>query len=92
MTSHCKKNANECLAQKQNDDEWKKILRSEKYECKLLLAVETRNESCFHAFKILLKDLCQKILDPVLKKDTYVIKMGGGNFLFLRMLFFVRKP
>ena len=61
LTSHCKKNANECLAQKQNDDEWKKILRSEKYECKLLLAVETRNESCFHAFKILLKDLCQKL-------------------------------
>lgn len=81
LTSHCKKIANEYLAQKQNDDEWKEILHGEKYECKLLLAVEAKNESCFNAFKTLLteyaensaiplsKDLCQKIIDLALKND-----------------------
>lgn len=80
LTSHCKKIAHEYLAQKQND-EWKEILRNEKYECKLLLAVEARNESCFNAFKMLLteyaenpavplsKDSCQKIMDLALKNE-----------------------
>ncbi|MCM1236835.1 MAG: hypothetical protein NC489_42710 [Ruminococcus flavefaciens] len=81
LTSHCKKIANEYLAQKQDDANWKNILRGEKYECKLLLAIEARNESCFHAFKTLLtehaensavplsKDLCQKIIDLALKNN-----------------------
>lgn len=81
LTSHCKKIADEYLAQERTVDEWKDILRGEKYECKLLLAVEARNESCFRAFKRLLteyaenpavplsKDLCQKIIDLALKND-----------------------
>lgn len=81
LTSHCKKIADEYLAQERTVDEWKDILRGEKYECKLLLAVEARNESCFRAFKRLLteyaenpavplsKDLCPKIINLALKND-----------------------
>lgn len=81
LTAHCKKVANEYLAQERGIDEWKSILLGQKYEYELLLVLEAKNEECFNAFKALLveyaenpninlsKDLCERIITLALKHN-----------------------